>query len=128
MEKDALSLAADFVTNFGSDDAFSIDLSSVSDDIDIGGFDLYAGLSAGYQITEALGASVTFTYKTEFDDKLSASVITIEPDVTFAINDNNEIGAGVGIEIDNLGYEESGVKISGSGTVITIPVYWKYTL
>lgn len=126
--KDALSLAADFVTNFGSDDAFSIDLSSGSDDIDIGGFDLYAGLSAGYQITEALGASVTFTYKTEFDDKLSASVITIEPDVTFAINDNNEIGAGVGIEIDNLGYEESGVKISGSGTVITIPVYWKYTL
>lgn len=126
--KDALSLAADFVTNFGSDDAFSVDFSSISNDIDIGGFDLYAGLSAGYQITEALGASVTFTYKTEFDDKLSASVITIEPDVTFAINDNNEIGAGVGIKIDNLGYENSGVKISGSGTVITIPVYWKYKL
>lgn len=126
--KDALSLAADFVTNFGSDDDFSVDSSNSASDIDFGGFDLYAGLSAGYQITEALGASVTFTYKAEFDKKLSANVITIEPDVTFAINDNNEIGAGVGIEIDNLGYEDSGFKLSGSGTVITIPVYWKYTL
>lgn len=110
--KDAFSAAADFVTNFGDDE---------------NDLDLYIGANVGYQITEAFGASATFTYKTIFDNESLGFIITIEPDVTFAINDNNEIGVGVNFGIGKFGEKEE--KTSQTTlTNVSFPVYWKYTL
>lgn len=110
--KDALSVAADLVTNFGADEEALASL------------DLYTGLSVGYDITDSFGASATVTYKTEFDENIVSNVISVEPDVTFAINKNNEIGAGV-----NFTFETKGVKDSTNTTTsISFPVYWKFSL
>lgn len=110
--KDALSVAADLVTNFGADEEASASL------------DLYTGLSVGYEITDSFGASATVTYKTEFDENIVNNIISVEPDVTFAINKNNEIGAGV-----NFTFQTVGVKdYTNTTTTISFPVYWKFSL
>ena len=110
--KDALSVAADLVTNFGADEN------------DYASLDLYTGLSVGYDITDSFGASATVTYKTEFDENIVNNIVSVEPDVTFAINKNNEIGAGV-----NFTFEIKGVKDSTNTTTsISFPVYWKFSL
>ncbi len=111
--KDSLSLAADLVTNFGADEN-ALDSS----------LDLYTGLTVGFDITKSFVASATFIFETEFDENIVANVVSIEPDVTFTINKNNEIGAGI-----NFAFATSGIKeYTKTETTISFPVYWKFSL
>ena len=100
-EKDAISIGADAAIALGGDE-----------DED---FDLYLGASFGYQISEPFGVSVAATFKSDFDADEDGWELGLSPAVTYSINDNNEIGAGVDI------------TIAGSTTELAFPVYWTYS-
>lgn len=110
--KNALSVAADLVTNFGADENA------------LDSLDLYTGLAVGFDVTKSFTASATFTFATEFDEKFVNNIISVEPDVTFTINKNNEIGAGI-----NFTFATKGIKDNtNTETTISFPVYWTFSL
>ena len=80
-EKNALSLACDFASNFAKD---------ASDN-------LYLAGTAAYQFTDLIAAALTSSFVTGLASDAS-KVITIEPDVIFTFG-NNEVSAGICFEI-----------------------------
>lgn len=101
-EQDALSIGGDFAVAFGGD---------ADED-----FDLYAGVSVGYQITDPFGISVDATFKTDFDAEENGWELGISPAVTYALNDNHEFGAGVDLTFEG-----------GTKTTLAFPIYWTYS-
>ena len=98
--KDALGIFANLVFSVGGEK-----------DVDK---EIYAGANVCYNVTDAFAVSLYGGYSDDFDNDDSWGV-EINPAVSYTINDNHNVGAGVF------------VFLMKDTTNISFPVYWKYT-
>jgi len=76
--------------------------------------ELYAAACVSYQINDAISASLSGSFTTDFDNEDSWA-IGLCPAVDYMINENNSIGASI--------Y----VNIMKAAKALSFPIYWKYT-
>ncbi len=96
---EALSLAAEFVTNTNADDS---------------DFDMYFAVFAQYEFTESIGANITGKFLFDLSSDGEDPVIGVNPNVFYVLG-NHTFSAGLNFET------------CGGDTFFSIPLVWNYS-